>query len=101
MYEIVWRPSALNDVEAIFRYIVNNLEAPHAAVNLKNEIDSAVSRLREFPFAHAVYRAKHPLKKEYRKITVKNYYIFYVVEGAGVEIHRVIYVRRNIDAVLA
>jgi len=36
MYEIVWRPSALNDVEAIFRYIVNNLEAPREEESTTN-----------------------------------------------------------------
>jgi addiction module RelE/StbE family toxin len=100
VYEVSYLPLALSDLESIFRYIVNKLEAPQAAQNLHTEIDTAVHKLIQFPFAHALYRTKRPLKKEYRKITVKNYYVFYVVEENEIEIHRVIYKKRNIEMVL-
>jgi plasmid stabilization system protein ParE len=99
-YEVSYLPLALKDLEKIFRYIVNKLEAPQAAQNLRMKIDTAVRDLIQFPTAHALYRAKKPLKKEYRKITVKNFYVFYVVEENRIEIHRVIYSKRNIEALL-
>jgi addiction module RelE/StbE family toxin len=99
-YEISYLPLALGDLEEIFRYIVNKLEAPQAAKNLRDEIDRAVRNLRRFPYAHALYQSQKPFKKEYRKLRVKNFYLFYVVEENTIEIHRVIYAKRDIDAVL-
>jgi plasmid stabilization system protein ParE len=98
--EIAYLPLALTDLEEIFHYLVNKLEAPQAARNLRDEINAAVHNLLQFPYAHALYRTEKPLKKEYRKITVKNFYIFYVVEKNTIEIHRVINSRRNIESVL-
>jgi plasmid stabilization system protein ParE len=98
--EISYLPLALTDLEEIFHYLVNKLEAPQAARNLRDEINTAVHNLLQFPYAHALYRTHKPLKKEYRKITVKNFYIFYVVETNAIEIHRVIYSRRNIESLL-
>jgi addiction module RelE/StbE family toxin len=97
---ISYLPLALTDLEEIFHYIVNKLKAPQAARNLRNEINAAIQKLIHFPYAHALYRMQKPLKKEYRKITVKNFYVFYVVEENVIEIHRVMYSRRNIESLL-
>jgi plasmid stabilization system protein ParE len=99
-YEIVYLPLALADLEEIFHYIVNKLEAPQAAQNLRNEIDATVHNLIQYPYAHALYRSQKPLKSEYRKLSVKNFYLFYVVKKNTIEIHRVIYAKRNIESVL-
>jgi addiction module RelE/StbE family toxin len=99
-YEITYLPLALADLEEIFHYIVNKLEAPQAAQNLRDEIDAAVQGLVQFPYAHGLYQAQKPLKKEYRKLTVKNFYLFYVVGKDTIEIHRVIYAKRDIESIL-
>jgi toxin ParE1/3/4 len=99
-YEISYLPLALADLEETFHYIVDKLEAPQAAQKLRNEIDITVRRLRRFPYAHTLYRSQKTLKKEYRKLIVKNYYLFYVVEEKTVEILRVIYAKRNIESIL-
>jgi plasmid stabilization system protein ParE len=96
-YEITYLPLALADLEELFHYIVAKLEAPQAARNLRAEIDAAVRNLIQFPYAHALYRSQKPLKKEYRKLRVKNFYLFFVVEETTIEIHRVIYVKRDIE----
>jgi addiction module RelE/StbE family toxin len=99
-YEVSYLPLALADMEEIFHYIVNKLEAPQAAQNLRDEINIAVQNLVQFPYAHALYRSQKPLTKEYRKLRVKNFYLFYVVEETTIEIHRVIYAKRNIESIL-
>jgi plasmid stabilization system protein ParE len=96
-YEITYLPLALADLEELFHYIVTKLEAPQAARNLRAEIDAAVRNLIQFPYAHTLYRSQKPLKKEYRKLRVKNFYLFYVVEETPIEIHRVIYAKRDIE----
>jgi plasmid stabilization system protein ParE len=97
---ISYLPLALTDLEEIFHYIVEKLEVPLAARKLRKEIDIVVQKLIQFPCVHPLYRTQKPLKKEYRKITVKNFYVFYVVEENVIEIHRVIYSRRNIESLL-
>ena len=99
-YEAQYLPLALSDLEEIFRYICTTLEAPAAANNLRSEIDNAVQNLCLFPYAHGVYRTEKALKNEYRKVTVKNFSVFYTVTGDIVEIHRVIYSKRNMDMLL-
>jgi toxin ParE1/3/4 len=99
-YEAQYLPLALSDLEEIFFYICTVLEAPAAAENLRFEIDSAVNSLCRFPYAHHVYRTEKALKNEYRKIAVKNFSVFYTVTDTDIEIHRVIYSKRDIDAFL-
>ena len=99
-YAVSYLPLALSDLEAIFHYIVDNLEAPLAAQKLRDKINDAINNLTRFPYAHPLYRTQKPLKKKYRKITVNNFYVFYVVEKNTIEIHRVIYSKRNIESLL-
>jgi plasmid stabilization system protein ParE len=99
-YEAQYLPLALSDLEEIFFYICTVLEAPAAAENLRSEIDSAVQNLCLFPYAHHVYRSEKDLKNEYRKIAIKNFSIFYTVTDTIIEIHRVIYSKRDMDALL-
>jgi plasmid stabilization system protein ParE len=99
-YEAQYLPLALSDLEEIFQYICTVLEAPAAAENLRSEVDSAVNNLCLFPYAHHVYRTEKALKKEYRKIAVKNFSVFYTVTDTIVEIHRVIYSKREMDGLL-
>lgn len=98
--EISYLPLALADLEEIFQYITNELKNSQAAKNLRDEINTAVQNLLQFPYAHALYQTQKQLKKEYRKITVKNFYVFYVVEKDTIEIHRVIYSKRDIESML-
>jgi plasmid stabilization system protein ParE len=99
-YEAHYLPLALADLEEIFQYVCTVLEAPAAAVDLCSEIDNAIHNFCRFPYAHRVYRTEKVLKNEYRKIDVKNFSVFYTVTGAIVEIHRIVYSKRDMDALL-
>jgi plasmid stabilization system protein ParE len=100
MYKLVFLPRALKDINAITRYISVDLEAPMAARRLKKDIAEAAADLTKNPFRHRVYMSQRKLQFEYRKMPVKNYSVFYVVKENLVEIHRVLYSRRNIGSVL-
>jgi len=41
-----------------------------------------------------------PIKTEYRVLTVKNYLVFYVVLEETIEIHRIIYRKRNLSQLI-
>jgi plasmid stabilization system protein ParE len=100
MYKLLFLPRALGDINAITHYISIDLEAPMAARRLKKDIADAAADLTKNPLRHRVYIAQRKLQLEYRKMRVKNYSVFYVVKDNLVEIHRVLYSRRNISSVL-
>ena len=100
MYSLAYLPSALSDLDSIVTYISNDLDAPRTAAKLRLEFDRKIADLPKNPLRYRIYRSQDTLKLEYRKLPVKNYSVFYVVKEGLVEIHRVLYSRRNIGAVL-
>lgn len=109
MYRIEYLPAALDDLKEIVVYIAETLENPKAALNLSQEIVERVERLAYFPYSAPAYFPIRPLSHEYRRLQVKNYYVFYWVDDSSeqdneivntVTIARIIYVRRNIKMLL-
>ena len=113
MYKIHYLPLALDDLKEIVRYIAHELEAPRAAENLILKIDKEVQKTADNPYRCHLFVSPEKLKYEYRILNVNIYFLFYVVEptaeGAGrgsppkkgkIEIHRVIYSKRNIISIL-
>jgi addiction module RelE/StbE family toxin len=95
MYKASYLPLALDDLKAIFNYISDTLEAPMAAENLLVKIDKEVLKTEENPFRCHLYISQEKLKYEYRVLHVNNYSLFYTIEKEKIEIHRVIYSRRD------
>jgi plasmid stabilization system protein ParE len=60
----------------------------------------ALVKIRENPYRCHPYNPSKELKYEYRELPVKNYTVFYIVAGNTVEIHRVIYSRRDMTGIL-
>lgn len=102
MYRLEFLPLARQDMIEAVRYISHELKNPAAARRLSNRLIEATERLTDFPYLHAVYTPIRPLKKEYRKLTVENYCMFYSVdEGTKtITIARVIYARRSLERLL-
>ena len=100
MPEIKYLPSFYQELNAIVDYITYTLEAPRAASNLLDELENSINSLKEFPLAHRIYRAIKPLPTEYRILPVKNYYVFYVVLDDNIEIHRIIYKKRDLSQLI-
>jgi plasmid stabilization system protein ParE len=99
-YELRYLPLALQDLDAIFRYIVFTLKAPQAATDLLAKIDAMVNELAYTPYTHRIYPLSKLVKNEYRKLPVQNYSVFYVVKENLVEIHRVLYAKRDFELLL-
>jgi len=100
MYKIHYLPIALDDLKGIFNYIANTLESPQAAENLLLKIDKAVRKTADNPFRCHPYNSSEKLKFAYRVLNIDNYSLFYVVENNKIEIHRIIYSRRDIINIL-
>lgn len=97
MYDLKFLPSALQDMLEIIKYISTDLCNPSAADLLSDKFINAAEALMEFPYANAVYHPIKPLKYEYRKLTVKNYIMFYYVDELNkcIVVSRVIYAKGN------
>ena len=100
MLEIKYLPSFYQELNAIVEYITYTLEAPRAASNLLDELENSINNLKDFPLAHRMYRPIKPLSTEYRILSVKNYYVFYVVLEDTIEIHRIIYKKRELSQLI-
>ena len=100
MYDVKYLPSFYQELDAIVEYIIVTLEAPRSALNLLDELEKSINNLKEFPFARRLYRPIKPLAAEYRILTVKNYLVFYVVLEEIIEIHRIIYKKRNLSQLI-
>ena len=102
MYQLEFLPIARQDTMDIARYISQELCNPVAAEELADEMINAAGRLMDFPYINAVHQSIKPLKKEYRKLIVKNYIMFCWIneEHKLITIARVIYARRDYEKLL-
>lgn len=96
MYRLKYLPLALNDLREITDYIANTLKAPKAAMNLLDTLDDSISRIEQFPYSCRLYQPIKGLEAEYRLLPVKNYAVFYVIKEQVVEIHRIVYAKRDL-----
>ena len=99
-YKIKYLDTALKDLENITDYITNTLHAPQAALDFIDELDKTAEHLKQFPYSHKIYLCDRPLLLEYRVLPIKNYLLFYVVVENAVEIHSVIYSKRDIEKII-
>jgi len=97
MYEVIYLPTAMRELEEIADYIAVELKAPEAALGFIEDVDSMVHGLTHMPYRHPIYHAKYRLTDEIRFVPVKNYNVFYAVneEHKTVEIRRVLSQRRD------
>lgn len=102
MYTLEFLPVARADISEIAGYINSVLANPNAAVELIQRMIQAAEDICAFPYACPVYYPLRPLTKEYRKLVVGKYVMFYWVEEAGkrVVVARVVYAKRDYEAFL-
>ena len=97
-YRLLYLPAARKDIYDLMLYIANQLHAPASALRILAAMETAIQRRGEFPYAFPVYRTMKPLATEYRMLPVEGYNVFYTVleKERVVEIHRVVYAKRNL-----
>lgn len=102
MYKLEYLPVAQRDMVEIVRYISEELQNPAAADRLATELVNAVESVLTFPYALPAYQPIRSLKREYRKILVQNFLMFYWVdeEKKLVTVARVVYAKRDISRLL-
>ena len=100
MPEIKYLPSFYQELNAIVEYITYTLKAPRAALDLLDDLEKSINSLKDFPLAHRLYRPIKPIASQYRVFSVKNYLVFYIIHEEIIEIHRIIYKKRDLSQLI-
>ena len=102
LYKLEYLPAARKDLIDIAQYISKKLQNPEAANRLATRMIEEAEKSLEFPYANPAYLPIRPLRREYRKILVQNYLMFYWIneESKTVTIARVVYAKRNHEKLL-
>ena len=97
MYTYRLTPSAVRDLQEIADYIAHELCAPESAVGLLNDIEAAIVHSCDFPLSLPTIQDELLRMKGYRKIIVKNYIIFVLLdsEKETLKVMRVMYHARD------
>ena len=92
-YDVVVTPSAQKDLTEIKSYFANVLKT--SSNSIFEKFLEQVKILKVHPFTYKVHQ--DPLLKlvGYRIIPIDNYLMFYVIKSNIVQIHRVLYAKRN------
>lgn len=103
MYRIKFLSDANADIALISDYIGVELNNPIAADRIVQLIAKNIDYfLIDMPYMFPEATIRKPLKYRYRKMTVKNYLVFYRIDEdeKTVYIHRVIYGKRKLEDIL-
>ena len=99
-YKLSFLPLFESDLIKITDYITNHLNNPEAALQLVDDIETAINRRLETPLAFAPYPTSKNRLYPYYRIKIRDFSVFYVVIGDTMEVRRVLYTKRNIDNLL-
>lgn len=97
--KILVTPAALQDLKSIKSYIADDLSNPSAAVNTVKRIISTYKKLSDTPLMGTLLQQSIHLDIPFRFLVSGSYLIFYKVTD-NVEIHRIIYGRRDYIRIL-
>lgn len=102
MYDVKITPIALEDLENIYNYIYQEQEEPQIANKLIETIEEKILSLEFMPQKFVLCKEEILRKKGYRKLIVKNYIAFYLIdeENKRVIIARVLYGARDYEKLL-
>jgi len=93
---------AENDLNRIYAYISKDLDAEIVGISLIEKFEKNLLRLEEFSFSCSSVGDEFLKKKGYRKLIVKSYIGFYIVEEEAKEIviMRFLYGKQRFEDIL-
>ena len=97
-YKIKIFPTAQSDLKTIVDYL--NTLSPNAAVQYYDLIIEKVGTLQTLPERCALARDTQLRLRGYRLLHIKNYVVFFVINGNTVEIRRILYAKRQYEQLL-
>lgn len=90
-YKVQITNKALSDLEEIYDYIAEQLQAPEAAMDLYHRISDAIETLDTFPERVKLLEIEELLTLELRQLNVDNFSVFYHVRDERVIVTSILY----------
>lgn len=98
---ILYKKTALDDIQRTQQYIAKELHNPKAAENLTERIVREVSRLAKNPYMDVPLNSKYDVDTDIRILIVAKQLVFYrVAEDCRIEVIRVLDGRQDYLAIL-
>ncbi len=97
-YKVKIFTSAQNDLAEVVDYL--NTLSPDAALDYYDLIVEQINSLSTMPMRCPLAKNPQLRLKGYRALLVKSYIVFYVVNDKTVEIRRILYAKRQFEALL-
>lgn len=100
-YQVILTPLAIEQIQQTMAYITQTLQAPETAQRWAQLLRSEIQGLSFLPFRFPLTSEEPWCSRGVRKMTVKNFLVYYIVDEAQslVTVTAVIYGRRDqIDA---
>lgn len=96
-YAVQITDKALGDMEDIYNYIANILQASENAMGQYNRIADAIQKLDIFPERVRIMKSEPEHTMGLRQLSIDNFSVFYVIEGDKVIVTRVLYSASDIS----
>ena len=97
-YDVKITHRALADIDMIYDYIAQSLQAPDTAAKQYNRIADGIMSLNIFPERCKLFDSQPERDMGLRQLLVDNYSVIYVVEDDAVTVLRVLYSASDICA---
>lgn len=97
MYDLLFSEIIDSDIDQIYTYIKETLEAPKAAENLFDELYKKIDGILENPYKRPLVQDKYLASLGIRSIKVKNHVLYYIIteENNTVNAIRFMYKKRD------
>jgi addiction module RelE/StbE family toxin len=99
-FELRYSPLFYKDLDKITDHLLLELKNEQAVKKLVNNTELAIKKRLYNPLATSPYRSIGSRPYPYRRISVGNYLVFYVVIDKVMIVRRMLYGRRDIDKIL-
>lgn len=99
-YKLKYLPHFERDLDEIVGYITFQLANPTAAMDLVNDIESAILERLNNPLSFEAFPSKRNRQYPYYRIYVNNFTIYYVVIDDVIEVRRILYNKRNANNII-
>lgn len=96
-YRVEITDRALKDMEEIYTYIADQLQAPENAIRQYDRIADAILSLNEFPERIHVMESEPEQTVGLRQLLVDNFSAFYLIQDDRVIVTRVLYSASDIS----
>ena len=96
-YTVQVTDRALADMEEIYTYIAEQLQAPENAMRQYNRIAEAIEGLDLFPERVHIMESEPEYTMGLRQLTIDNFSVFYVIEEERIIVTRVLYSASDIS----